>query len=123
MICFVTRPHPKDGEGNIFTGVCPFTSTGGGGVHPSQVGGGGGWFTPLPCVRTGWGYPTGWDWMGVPPIRPGWGTLSPSGLDGIPPRNGWGYPLPIGRSGDRAATQRAVCLLHSCSRTFLLIYI
>ena len=25
------RPHPKDGEGNIFIGVCPLPPTGGGG--------------------------------------------------------------------------------------------
>ena len=63
-------PHPKDGEGNVFTGVCPSTP---GGVPQSQVlsqisgprsflGGtpvlawlGG---TPVPAVRTRLGYPT-----------------------------------------------------------------
>ena len=92
MICVWVsnyRPHPKDGEGNIFTGVCSSTSMGGGGtpnlggVPNSQVRMGG----PPFQVRTRW-YPpsflTGgtpnwlmgggtscqyacWDWMGVIP--------------------------------------------------------
>ena len=32
--CCCYRPHPKDGEGTIFTGVC--LSTPGGGVYPGQ---------------------------------------------------------------------------------------
>ena len=43
-------PHPKDGEGNVFTGVCPFNFEGGG------VGG----VTPVPGSFPGpfWGYPS-----------------------------------------------------------------
>ena len=33
------RPHPKDGEGNVFTGVCLFTrGRGGGGYHSPVTG-------------------------------------------------------------------------------------
>ena len=34
---FYYRPYPKDGEGNVFTGICLFTPRWGGGVHRSQV--------------------------------------------------------------------------------------
>ena len=80
------------------------------------------------------------DWMGYPPSKTGWGTPIQDWmgypyprLDGVPPpsRTGWGTPLqdwmgyPPPLSGDWAAkwalaTWRAVCLLHSRSRTFLL---
>ena len=66
------------------------------------------------------------DWMGIPPIiRTGWSTNPPSGLDWVPPppfRTGSGTPsgLDGGRAAEQAlATQLAVCLLHSCRRTFL----
>ena len=59
-----------------------------------------------------------WDWMRYPHLE----------LDEVPPHmTGWGYPFPHPQSGDRAteralATQRAVCLLRSRSRTFLFEY-
>ena len=62
------------------------------------------WLTKgYPLIGTGWGYLPHQDWMGYPPVR-----------------TGWGYPPPPnGRSGDRAATRQAVCLLRSRRRTFL----
>ena len=36
--CYYYRPHPKDREDNVFTGVCPFTRGGG---------------TPVPCSFPG----------------------------------------------------------------------
>ena len=70
--------------------------------------------------------------MGYPPDL-GWGTPQDLGLGtpprpgtGYPPGPGTGYPPPQTRSGlDRAAqqvlaTRRAVCLLRSRRRTFLL---
>ena len=72
-----------------------------------------------------------WDLMGTP-IRTGSRYPPPLGLDGDTPcqdwmgtpsspiRTGWGYPPPFfGRSGDRAAARRAVCLLRSGRRTIL----
>ena len=95
--------------------------------------------TPLP--RLGWGVPpvgTGWGTSqlgldGIHPTETGWGT-PPSHRDwmGVPPLpigTGWGCPQlrldggtrsPPLRLGDRAATRRAVCLLRSRRRTFLL---
>ena len=75
---------------------------------------------PPPPVRTGFGYnPPHWmGWMGVPPSGLDRGTLPPphhtirTGC-GSPP------PPPVSKPGDRAATRRAVCLLHSGRRNFL----
>ena len=89
------RPHPKDGEGTVFTGVCLSTIGGGTPVpgsfpgHWSQVLSRGG--TPVLAIRvpstgcpqpgqdsTGLGYPSGQNRTGVPPpiASPGWGTPS-----------------------------------------------
>ena len=97
------RPHPKDGEGNVFTGVCLFTPRGevphplmggtpfpgpGRGVLPSQVGGG------VPPSQVGEG--TTFQ-MGVIPSR--WGRLPFQA--GVPASRGGatfqrGYYLPGG---------------------------
>ena len=52
------RPHPKDGEGTVFTGVCLSTPEwGGGGIHLHPI------ILPLaPCPF--WGVPS--DWSQVP---------------------------------------------------------
>ena len=62
----VYHPHPKDGEGNAFTGVCPFR----GGGTPVQIMGGTFW------PGQDWGTPCSQD--RVPPW-PGqdWGTIPP----------------------------------------------
>ena len=57
-----------------------------------------------------WGYPPGQVWMveGVPQVNP-----PRPGMDGVPPH-------PLHRAAEWAlATWWAVCLLHSCRRTFL----
>ena len=64
---------------------------------------------------------------GGTPIGTGWGTPQ-SGLNGEYPLlglDGWCYPpppSPVRKLGDRAATQRAVCLLPSRGMTFLFIH-
>ena len=106
------RPHPKDGEGSVFTGICLSTL---GAVLKSWLG-----------VPQFWpeGVPLSWDWvtpcqvrMGYPPTRTGVPPAG-SGWDIPPARLGWGTP-PQDRTAKRAlATRRAVCLLRS-RRTFL----
>ena len=62
------------------------------------------------------GYPI--QQMGGTPILPDGGYPHPSQDGRVPPTHDWmGYPP----SGDRAATQRAVCLLLSRRRTFLFL--
>ena len=96
-------------EGTVFTGVCLSTPGGGGGVphfHPMSFPGG----TPSPYHNTSTGpmsLPGGY-----PLARSGWG-------EGGTPVLGWGTPLARTTEGV-LATQRAVCLLHSRRRTFLL---
>ena len=91
------RPHQKNGEGNIFTGVRPSTPPGEGGVTPIRPVGGGKYLFPS---QDG-GYPL--------PSKDGGGTAFLMGGTPIfladggyppPPPNGtrWGYPL---SSGDR----------------------
>ena len=54
-----------------------------------------------------------WDWMGYSPLNWDWKEYPrSSGLDG-------GTPPPPGKSGDRAAIRRVVCLLRSHRRTVL----
>ena len=61
-----------------------------------------------PPIGTGWGYPPGQDWIGWNPPPFHWDWI------GVP-------PPPGDRSGERVlAMRRAVCLLRSCRRTFLL---
>ena len=141
------RPHPKDGEGNIFTGVHihgGYPHLAYRGVPPSQVRTGGyplrrsGWQSTPSEVRTGgtaiflmgggvtpiWliGVHPCWDWMGVPPSGlDGDTTLIDTGWDTPLIQTGSGTPLPIKRSGDRPVTRREVCILHSCKRTFLFL--
>ena len=133
--CLLPPAFRRNGEGNVFTGVCRSTPTGETpiwpmGDIPSQVRRGEGtpsgwWRVPhladqwVPPIGTGWGYNpsvwTGWgtpppsqDWMGHPPIVTGWGTFPPP-------------PPPPPPAAERAlATQWAVCLLRSRGRTFLL---
>ena len=61
----------RNGEGNVFIGVCPFTPTGGGGSTPSKV-----W--TVGCTPSCW-----------------WGGGPIPGLDGeVPhPRSRWGVPI------------------------------
>ena len=89
------RPHPKDGEGNVFTGICP--STGGGGGYPLPGSFPGLWSqvlsqvadTPVPAR----GIPPGQEW-GTDPGQD-WGTPLT--------RTGLGYPLPS-RQNSRVST-------------------
>ena len=114
------RPHPKDGEGNSFTLlVCP--QVGGGGVRSSRGG-----------VRSSCRGGSGPAWGGQ--VLPGGGQIQPGGV-----RSSWqGGSGPAGRGGVRSSCQgggqvqlpgggsascallRAVCLLRSRRRTFLL---
>ena len=107
------RPHPKGGEGTIFTGVCLFAR---GVLHihpiilplqlvPCPFVRGGGAHTPspyhnsstgsrslpgmgYPSSRTGWGHHPVQDWMEVSPPGTGWGYHHSF------TRIGWGY-LPV----------------------------
>ena len=54
-MAYYYHPHPKDGEGNVYTGVYSFTREGGG-VAPSPITG------PLPSPVPGPIF-----WGGVPP--------------------------------------------------------
>ena len=99
------RPHPKDGEGNVFTLSTP--AGGGGGSGQSADGGGGG----VGQVSQ----PTGGGVSGQSADRGG----------------GGGCQVQLARGGVRSSWQggsascalwRTVCLLRSCRRTFLLIH-
>ena len=87
--------------------------------------------TPCPGPGTRYPPPQTWDWDWVPPPDLGLGTpwtwdwVPPRSGTGYPPRPGTGYPPRIRSGLDRAAqrvlaTRRAVCLLRSRRRTFLL---
>ena len=130
----------RNGEGNVFTGVCPSTPTarGGGVPHPRSEQGG----TPflgqdmgylIPGQDGGRGYqvpPAAW---GTLPSA-GWGNLPshqqdgvsppPHQQDGVPPRSRsqvrtGGGVLPTETAWRVLAPRRAVCLLPSRRRTFL----
>ena len=123
------RPHPEDGEGTVFTGVC--LSTGGTPVPCSfpglwsQVLSGGypspGWGYPrtgYPPARSGLGYVPTRPWLENPPPPSQDRTGVPLVRTGIPP----GTHLPQDRTAERVlATHRAVCLLRSLRRTFFFI--
>ena len=79
-VCIYYRPHPNDGEGNVFTGVCPFTP--GGGVPQSQV------LSQVSgrrCFLTRTGAPSSQYRTGVPPSQD---------RTRVPPWLGLGYPSP-----------------------------
>ena len=119
-ICPFYRPHPKDGEGNVFRLFTP----GGYPPPPSQPGQNRGslverWGTPVqgwgtprsgqdggypspemgyppskdgvPCSQVGSGGYLGLE-MGYPPARSGWGTPWPRSGRGTSPVQGWGTP-------------------------------
>ena len=97
------RPHPKDGEGNVFSlsvsshlgrGVPTYSGLDWGGTYLPRSGRGGG---GVPTLRSGWevggGTYSGLDW-GVPTLAGGGGYLL-SGLDWggtYLPRSGRGVP-------------------------------
>ena len=98
------RPHPKDGEGNVFSlftlGVSGPTRTGWGAPKPGQDG--------VPPGQDRMGYPPSQDRMGYPQARTGWGTPWPGqdrvppkpGQDGVPPsQDRMGYPPKPGQDG------------------------
>ena len=96
------RPHPMDGESNIFTGVCQFTRGRG---SPG----------PVPGLA-----------QGVPPVPasgPAWGVGggSPRQDQGDTPRQDMGnLRQDSPRQYQRVfAMSQAVCLLWSCKSTFL----
>ena len=132
------RPHPKDGEGNVFS----LSTPGGGGrvpishnalqhfpeCHGADTRGG------VPCqvqpggypaggvTLLGGGYPAGGRYLGMVPPWPGQegGTLPGGTQVWYPPgqvRMG-GYP--VRTTEGVVTTRRAVCLLCSRRRTFLL---
>ena len=93
LLSFNYRPHPKDGEGNVFT-----LSTPGGGSGQSSRGGGG----------------------QVSPARGGVRSVQPGGGGG---QSSWGGGQSSCRGGSASCTLlQAVCLLHSRRRTFLFIH-
>ena len=126
-----------EGEGNVFTGVCPFTP--GRIPHPSRRGGhpsflmGGNPFLGLD------GVPPSQVWQGCTPIQDQDGGGGSLGLDGVPPqtRPGKGVPHPdMGRGTPIQVRSQAggypnqnniactcyaavVCLLRLRRRTFL----
>ena len=74
------RPHPKDGEGNIFTlCVSPHLDGGGGGGYPILLTGGGGGGTSIPGQDRG---------RGTSISGPGWGGGTPSQV-----QDGGGNPI------------------------------
>ena len=116
------RPHPKDGEGSVFTGVCLSR------FFPRCFPG-----VPQSWLRGGYsliGYPKpgqdgGLPQVGVPLGRTG--VPSPSQVRlgySPPPPAGQDWGTPRDRTAERAiATRQVVCLLRSRRRTFLLISI
>ena len=102
------RPHPKDGEGTVFTGVC-LTTEGGGGLPPTAH-----WslvWGPFP--GGGEGVPQSGHRTGVPPFplaktRTGIPTPSPPNQDqdrGIPLQAGPGQGYPPSQEQDRGLEQ------------------
>ena len=96
----IYHPHPKNGEGTVFTGVCPHR---GRGLPQSSV------LSQVTGPRSfprGGGLPQSW----VPPgqVRMGY-----------PPSQYWGTPPPPRPGTEQQSERRAVCLLRS-HRTVLL---
>ena len=126
VLCY--RPHPKDGEGNVFSLSTPWGGVGGTSVrsrrgvpHPGQDGG-----VPWPgcgTPRNGVSSPSR-DGVHLPEM--GYPLLArdagyPQSRDEVPPIQGWGAPQ------DRTADGILdlwwmLCLLHSSRRTFLYYY-
>ena len=96
--CYIYHPHLKDGEGNVFTGVCSFTP--GRGAPQSQV------LSHISVARSFlggtlvmvWGTPV--PSKGVPNPNLGRGYPVPARVyPSIPPsRTGLGYPLGVSPS-------------------------
>ena len=94
------RPHPKDGEGNVFS----LSTLGGGGSGQSPARG-------IRVQRGGSGQSPG----GGGQVSPAGGGVSPAGGGSVQPAGGvsqWG-------GSASCALLRAVCLLRSRRRTFL----
>ena len=98
------RPHPKDGEGNVFS----LSTPGGGGVSGHSPAGGGG------QVRL---QPGGGGGSGHSPARGGQVRVQPGG--GQSSRGGGGGQSSQQGGSASCALLRAVCLLRSRRRTFL----
>ena len=90
---FYYRPHPKDGEGKVFTGVCLCTAGGGG--TPSHVQRGVPWpgprGLPQPCQDRG-GTPGQGGKAPVPEV----GYPPPGPEVGYSPIQRWSTPPPLG---------------------------
>ena len=116
--CTFYRPHPKDGEGNVFSLSVSSHLEGGGGTYlpgrgvPTFPGLDGGVPTFPGLDRGGTYLPGGGvsTWVGNPPPHQG----------RYPPPHQGRYP-PTRTAWHVLATRRAVCLLRSRRRTFLLI--
>ena len=126
----VTARVQSTREGTVFTGVrlstfrwAVYSHLANGGTpsglqgYPIQPMGG----TPIwlmggvPPNQDWMGVPPCWDWMGVPHHQD-WMVSPPP----APIKTGCGSSPPVRRSGDKAATRWAVCLLHSSRWTFLI---
>ena len=110
------RPHSKDGEDTVFTGVC--LSTVG---YPSPT------FFPRSLVpgpfwgREGTPVPGSFSGLWSQVLSGGGVPQSHSSETGVPPSGDWGPHNPGNRPAGRVlATRREVCPLRSHRRTFLL---
>ena len=125
---FLPHTFRRNGEGNVFTGVCPFTPGEGGGV-PGLRSRLGGWVTPsqvwiggYPILLMGSTPPQ--VWMGGAPSQVWTGGVPHPGLDGemcphpadrgVPPskiRTGGtlGYPLPRTGWGTPPVSKASTC--------------
>ena len=84
QLTFFPPAFRRNGEGNVFTGVYPFTFAGRGVPHPADLGG-------IPFFPTR-GIPPSFLTSGGYPILPNQGE-SPSQVGVYPhPRSGWGVP-------------------------------
>ena len=99
---FYYRPHPKDGEGTVFS-LSVYTSTGV--PHLADLGG----EYPIPGLDGG--YPiTGPDRGEVPHPRSGWGVPHPADWGGGTPskiRTGW-YPIMLTGGGTQCKIRMGV---------------
>ena len=106
------HPHPKDGEGNVFTGVCPFTPWGGGGGTPVPFSFPGLWFQDL-----SWGVSQFQVLCQVSGPRSFAGG-TPVLAEGTPvPARGLGYPRPPPTSRTGLAHFQWIPLATSSART------